>query len=190
MKRQQRLGGCVHRVDLRGSRRLLVVECEGCTGESDLTSPRCYEGVLRALSAAGLVDGIVLSGYMETEYKEGGLALVRGIQGLVHTLDRMASRDPLDTLEEGKRREMVKRCRGCRSSPAAVMDGLRENLLRGLDTLSMALSRTTLVPGSAHPICMQCLRETGEDVALLAKEMERLKEQLLYSAYGIVPRGI
>lgn len=146
--------------------------------------------MIRALSAAGLVDGIVLSGYMETEYREDALALVRGIQGLVHTLDRIASRDPLEPLDEGGRREMTKRCRGCRSSPAAVMDGLRESLLKGPDTFSAALVRSALPPGSAQPICMRCVGETGEDIALLAKEMEHLKERLFYSAYGIVPRGI
>ena len=183
--------GCAYHVEARNDRRTLVVDCEGCTGDSDLSGARCYEGTLRALCAVGPVEGILLSGYVQTEYKGVALEALRGVRTLAATMERMAGRDPLGNADERARKEKGRRCQACKSHPSVVMGRLRERLEKDLDSFTASLLQhpTILPPSNPMAECAACAAETGEDLGLVAREFERLRGQLMYAAFGVVPRG-
>ena len=110
----------------------LEIDCSSCPGGNSLANPKCFSGILKALSAGGVPDAIVLKSYLHKRYRGDAVSSAASVAAELSTIDRALI---LTSLE----RPSDKRCRTCQASSGVLMTLLRRSILT--DPVSYAADR-------------------------------------------------
>ncbi len=100
----------------------LEIDCSACSGGNSLTNPKCLSGILKALTAGGLPDSIVLKSYIHKRYRGDSVGSAAAIASDLAALNRALASASLD-------RPTDKRCRTCGASTENLLASLRRTIL-------------------------------------------------------------
>jgi hypothetical protein len=155
---QELIAAC--RCERRGNE--LVMACQECAGNHDLSDLGCLNGVIESLAQQGGVTGILLSGDWDVVYGPVCATVLRSLAD-IKSFCHQAGLVPSDS----------KDCNACPSNPASVFSAISSSLLGDWQT---GCRRHATPIGSVDARCHRCREETGrgiEQIAQLMTEVER-----------------
>lgn len=100
----------------------LEIDCSSCQGAISLTNQKCLSGILKALSAGGVPDAIVLKSYLHKRYRGTAVETATRIASELAALDRALLTASLD-------RPSDRRCRTCRAGRENMLSTVRRRIL-------------------------------------------------------------
>ncbi|MFW6040400.1 MAG: hypothetical protein ACOC85_01020 [Thermoplasmatota archaeon] len=162
---------CDYEVSQEVNERKLIISCKDC--ENDFDMKKCFSGIILALGNEYTVDSLILSDYIEKQYSESTLKILKMYSRLTEELDALSSEERDD-----------KKCKNCELYPKQMYSELKESLLSGGDIYNTFIKYVKILIEKEG--CTTCRKETRDELSVIAKRLLQLKSEILLEAYGIL----
>ena len=167
--------------EVQPSRGRLIVDCkDALNAAADLRDPSCLASVLGHLERAFGVENVVLSHYVERQYGQATMKVLRRILAIVSLLDQLGTRPPSPNFPSLSRKEVASKCRACPFHPKALFEGLRSRVVRDYAEFHATLSASTeKLYGYREPGCTACVNATTNDLIYLFGSVSAFADDML-----------
>lgn len=186
---------CVYDVEREGRILKLVARCKGCAGKANLSDPPCIEGILDALGKELHVKTVILSDYLEREYVETSVDLLRKMNQQLDELKNIGLRSPItehfkDELKGSDRKMREKTCSECNLNPQRLFTSMQRNFITNLEDFhNLMVKAASYIITSPHlmaDMCPECKRKTIEDFDYIYGIFEEFSKFIRFEAYKVV----
>ncbi len=163
---------CKYETTQEGDSRVLVIDCRGCENDFDLDD--CLQGVILSFEGEYDVEKIILSDYIERQYSQESLLLLKRVKDIAEELNRLSSRET-----DGKG------CEGCPLNPTEMYPGLKEIMLSSLEEIFSSHLRLIKEIMSKEG-CTRCRRSAKEELTVIGEKLLDLRSDVLLKSYGVL----
>ncbi|MEM3342418.1 MAG: hypothetical protein QW728_06960 [Thermoplasmata archaeon] len=183
---------CKYEVGYEARQLKMVMRCKECGGRSSLKDEVCLGAVINALSRETGVDSIILAHFIETQYYEKSIELLKMLVSIANELTQLAGRDPIaDAVGAGMQvtSDQKRMCERCSLAPPYVFDQLRGVFIYDLVAFYEMLVGKVQEAGNAQGaggICGQCVSTTMGDFSYIYEKFEELVKYIVKEGFQIV----
>jgi hypothetical protein len=171
---------CEYSIRSDGDHVRLVIKCKECEGKSSLLERGCRNKVIDILLEEPIPDSIILSGFVETLYEDGAVALVQRMTDLLRTIQGFRRRTTGGDSEK---------CSKCKNAPAFVFRKIERAFRKGLPAFRREMKIQFSGASIPRDSCKSCMKSTKSDLRFLSDEMSELKSFILRCAFRISIAG-
>jgi len=186
---------CEYEVGYEARELKMVAKCKECGGRSTLKEGYCLSGIINSFSKESGVDTIILSHFIETQYNNKAIELIRMMTSLAGELTQLANRDPTQGMDDGMGNpipvspEQRRACEQCRFNPAFLYPSLRDAFVMDIEEFYRRLNDVVMDVGNSAGsvgICGNCISTTLGDLNYIYDKFEELVRYIVRQGYQIV----
>ncbi len=168
----ENIAPCNYNIDDVDGHRKLFIDCEECTDE--LIIDKCLPGILSALEENYNIDSVILSDFIEIQYSDDNLNILKDLKHISEELNRFSSRK---TARDA--------CENCDIEPDEMYSSLRDGLLNDHQIFYKLLFNYTLKVMKIDG-CRTCRKSAKEELTVLGERVLEFRSEVLLKAYGVL----
>jgi hypothetical protein len=183
---------CKYDLGHEGGLLKMTAKCRECVGKHTLEDRACLRAVIAAYSKEFNVDTITLSHFIETQYYDQSIDLLKNMIQFSNELENLSMRDPAEEYFRATTPSAQRKypCGNCQYNPKTIFSGLRgifvEDITGFYNQFKSSVVQLQRGPAGKTEHCKRCVKATLEDLDYTFSKFEELTRDVIKKGFSIV----